>query len=164
MALGHIEAEKVMLSAMEMERIDDVSIPEKKTPTKQLVIALAGQPNVGKSTVFNLLTGLNQHVGNWAGKTVDLKSGGFMVGDASVTLVDLPGTYSLTASSEEERIARDFILREHPDLTIVVVDAANWNAVLSSGGSFILACAGYLVLNMIGLADMRVFRWNRGCL
>ncbi len=89
-----------------------------------ITIALAGQPNVGKSTVFNMLTGLSQHVGNWPGKTVEQKTGEFVDGARRVRLVDLPGTYSLTASSEEERIARDFVLRQRPDAVIVIVNAA----------------------------------------
>lgn len=87
-------------------------------------VALAGQPNVGKSTVFNMLTGLSQHVGNWPGKTVEQKSGSFVQDGRHVHLVDLPGTYSLTANSDEERLARDFILRQQPDVTIVIVNAA----------------------------------------
>ena len=74
-----------------------------KTP----LIALAGQPNLGKSTLFNLLTGLNQHVGNWPGKTVERREGNFTLGVRPCRLVDLPGTYSLTASSPEEIIARE---------------------------------------------------------
>ena len=94
-------------------------------PAGQLTVALAGQPNVGKSTVFNMLTGLNQHVGNWPGKTVEQKTGTFHRPDgATLSLVDLPGTYSLTANSEEERIARDYLLRQRPDVVIVVVNAA----------------------------------------
>jgi len=91
---------------------------------KFVTIALAGQPNVGKSTVFNMLTGLSQHVGNWPGKTVEQKTGQFTYTGQTIHLVDLPGTYSLTANSEEERIARDFILRELPDVVIVIVNAA----------------------------------------
>ncbi|MGC8782463.1 MAG: FeoB small GTPase domain-containing protein, partial [Anaerolineae bacterium] len=88
-------------------------------------IALIGQPNVGKSTVFNMITGLNQHVGNWPGKTVEKKTGTFRGPDGVVlNVVDLPGTYSLTANSEEERIARDFLIRERPDVAIAVVNAA----------------------------------------
>jgi ferrous iron transport protein B len=89
-----------------------------------LTIALAGQPNVGKSTVFNMLTGLNQHVGNWPGKTVEQKTGLHTHDGQVIRLVDLPGTYSLTANSEEERIARDFLLREKPDVVVVIVNAA----------------------------------------
>ena len=90
-----------------------------------LTLALVGQPNVGKSTVFNMLTGLSQHVGNWPGKTVEQKTGTFRRGDGTaLNLVDLPGTYSLTANSEEERIARDFLIRERPDAVIAVVNAA----------------------------------------
>jgi ferrous iron transport protein B len=85
---------------------------------------LAGQPNVGKTTFFNLLTGLNQHVGNWPGKTVEQKSGDFSFGEKSIHLVDLPGSYSLTANSEEERVARNFILSERPDVVIVILNAA----------------------------------------
>ncbi|MBU4457017.1 MAG: ferrous iron transport protein B, partial [Nanoarchaeota archaeon] len=87
-------------------------------------IALAGQPNVGKSTVFNMLTGLNQHVGNWPGKTVEQKAGLYTHDGQVIRLVDLPGTYSLTANSEEERIARDFLLRGRPDVVVVIVNAA----------------------------------------
>ena len=89
-----------------------------------LTIALAGQPNVGKSTVFNMLTGLSQHVGNWPGKTVEQKIGLCTHGEQVIRLVDLPGTYSLTANSEEERIARDFLLCEKPDVVMVIVNAA----------------------------------------
>ena len=90
-----------------------------------LVIALAGQPNVGKSTIFNLLTGLNQHVGNWPGKTVERKEGIIRRDHAaSMRIIDLPGTYNLTANSEEERIARDFIIGEHPDVVVMVADAS----------------------------------------
>jgi len=87
-------------------------------------IALIGQPNVGKSTVFNLLTGLSQHVGNWPGKTVEQKIGTYRHEGFVVNLVDLPGTYSLTANSEEERIARDYLIQERPDAVIAVVNAA----------------------------------------
>ncbi len=89
------------------------------------VIALAGNPNVGKSTVFNELTGLNQHTGNWPGKTVSNAEGTYSYGNEEFTLIDLPGTYSLLASSVEEEVARDFICFENPDTTIIVADATN---------------------------------------
>ncbi len=87
------------------------------------VIALAGNPNTGKSTVFNALTGLRQHVGNWPGKTVARAEGGFTYNNYKYKLVDLPGTYSLLSTSTDEEIARDFILFGQPNVTIVVVDA-----------------------------------------
>jgi len=80
---------------------------------KNLTIALSGQPNVGKSSVFNLLTGMSQHVGNWTGKTIECKSGTFKFKGIHFSIIDLPGTYSLTASSEEERLARDYIIKDH---------------------------------------------------
>lgn len=98
--------------------------PVSRQDRKQITVALAGQPNVGKSTVFNMLTGLSQHVGNWPGKTIEQKTGEFSHNGLHIRLVDLPGTYSLTANSEEERVARDYILRERPDAIIAVVNAA----------------------------------------
>ncbi len=98
------------------------------------VVALAGNPNTGKSTVFNGLTGLRQHTGNWPGKTVSRAEGGFEYGGHRYKLVDLPGTYSLLAASPDEEAARDFILFGRPDVTVVVVDATrieqNLNLVL----------------------------------
>jgi ferrous iron transport protein B len=98
------------------------------------VVALAGNPNTGKSTVFNALTGLRQHTGNWPGKTVTRAEGGFSAGDKRYKLVDLPGTYSLLSTSVDEEIARDFILFGRPDVTVIVVDATrlerNLNLVL----------------------------------
>lgn len=87
------------------------------------VVGLAGNPNVGKSTVFNSLTGLRQHTGNWPGKTVTRAEGGFVYDGARYKLVDLPGTYSLLSTSLDEEVARDFILFGRPDVTIVVLDA-----------------------------------------
>ncbi len=87
------------------------------------VVALAGNPNTGKSTVFNALTGLRQHTGNWPGKTVMRAEGGFSYGGKRFKLVDLPGTYSLLTTSGDEEIARNFILFGRPDVTVVVVDA-----------------------------------------
>lgn len=94
-----------------------------KTGNFDYLIALAGNPNTGKSTIFNALTGLNQHVGNWAGKTVTRAEGGFRFNDKKYKLVDLPGTYSLLSTSVDEEIARDFILFGKPDVTVVVTDA-----------------------------------------
>jgi len=117
------------------------------------VVALAGQPNVGKSTLFNMLTGLNQHVGNWPGKTVEQKSGTFTYGDCTYTLVDLPGAYSLTANSEEERITRDYIIHERPDVVIAVVDAAILERSLYLLAELLLLPAPViLVLNMMDVA------------
>lgn len=87
------------------------------------VVALAGNPNTGKSTVFNALTGLRQHVGNWSGKTVARAEGGFTYGGARYRVVDLPGTYSLLSTSTDEDVARDALLFGRPDVVVVVVDA-----------------------------------------
>jgi ferrous iron transport protein B len=99
-----------------------------------IVVALAGNPNTGKSTVFNALTGLRQHTGNWPGKTVTRAEGSFRYQDKKYNLIDLPGTYSLLARTTDEEIARDFILFGKPDVVVVVVDATclerNLNLVL----------------------------------
>lgn len=87
------------------------------------VVALAGNPNTGKSTVFNNLTGLRQHTGNWPGKTVTRAEGGFSYADKRYKVVDLPGTYSLLSTSTDEEVARDFILFGQPDVTVIVADA-----------------------------------------
>ncbi|MBO3360782.1 ferrous iron transport protein B [Clostridium perfringens] len=89
------------------------------------VVALAGNPNVGKSTVFNALTGLNQHTGNWPGKTVAKAEGYYEFKDSTIKIVDLPGTYSLLSNSEEEEIARDYICFNDPDIVVVVADATS---------------------------------------
>ena len=103
---------------------------------EEKVIALGGNPNVGKSTVFNSLTGLNQHTGNWPGKTVSNAQGKCKHKDTNFILVDIPGTYSLMSSSEEEEIARDFICFGNPDTTVIVTDATclerNLNLVLQT--------------------------------
>ncbi len=98
------------------------------------VVALAGNPNTGKSTVFNALTGLRQHTGNWPGKTVTRAEGAFEYNSKKFKLVDLPGTYSLLSTSQDEEVARNFILFGKPDVTVIVVDASrlerNLNLVL----------------------------------
>ena len=86
-------------------------------------IALGGNPNVGKSTIFNSLTGMNQHTGNWAGKTVETSSGSCSYLNKNFLFIDLPGTYSIISNSQEEEIARDYICFENPDVTVIVVDA-----------------------------------------
>jgi ferrous iron transport protein B len=88
-------------------------------------VALCGNPNCGKTSLFNCLTGGHQHVGNWGGVTVELKQGRSRIAGEVVTIVDLPGTYSLSAFSMEERVARDFILEEKPDVVIDVIDTSN---------------------------------------
>jgi ferrous iron transport protein B len=92
---------------------------------KQYTIAIAGNPNSGKTTLFNNITGAHQHVGNYPGVTVDKKEGTREYKGISINFVDLPGTYSLTAYSIEEVVSRNFILNEKPDLIIDVIDASN---------------------------------------
>lgn len=104
------------------------------TENFDFVVALAGNPNTGKSTVFNALTGLRQHTGNWPGKTVTRAEGGFQYNEQKYKLVDLPGTYSLLSTSTDEEVARDFLLFGRPDVTVIVADAnrleRNLNLVL----------------------------------
>jgi len=127
----------------------------------KFTIALAGNPNSGKSTVFNALTGARQHVGNWPGKTVEKKEGTCKRDGYEIQVVDLPGTYSLTAYSLEEVIARDYIIEEKPDVVIGVIDAANLERnlylaiqILELGAPLVLA------LNMSDVADSRGLRIN----
>jgi ferrous iron transport protein B len=123
-----------------------------------VLVALAGQPNVGKSTVFNVLTGLNQHVGNWPGKTVERKEGAFTYDGVAYRLVDLPGTYSLTANSAEEVIAREFIIREKPDVVVAMVDAAILERSLYLVAELLPLGAPVVVgLNMIDVAEQEGF-------
>ncbi|MGX7025979.1 ferrous iron transporter B [Vagococcus hydrophili] len=116
-----------------METNTETFTIKKKSPTDH-VISLAGNPNVGKSSIFNELTGMRQHTGNWPGKTVDLAQGYASHNDKGYVLVDLPGTYSLMAHSQEEEVARDFIQSTDSEATIVVCDATslerNLNLVL----------------------------------
>ena len=112
-------------------------------------VALAGNPNVGKSVIFNSLTGSHQRVGNWPGKTVEKKEGVFRYGGEEIYVVDLPGTYSLTAYSVEELIARDYIIKEKPDVVVVVVDASNLERNL------------YLVLQILELGARIVIALNK---
>ena len=97
----------------------------KEKHNSKILVAVAGQPNSGKSTIFNLLTGARQHVANYPGVTVEKKIGLFCVNKDVITAIDLPGTYSLTSYTQEERIARDFLLLEKPDVVVDVVDASN---------------------------------------
>lgn len=126
---------------------------------RRLRVALAGNPNSGKSTVFNRLTGAQQHVGNWPGKTVARKEGYYEDGETRVALVDLPGTYSLSAFSPEEQIARDYIVHRQPDVVVNVLDAANLERnlfltaqILETGAPLIL------VLNMSDVASRRGYQ------
>lgn len=111
-----------------------------------LIIALAGNPNCGKTSLFNALTGSKQHVGNWPGVTVEKKEGKMKSGNKNITVVDLPGTYSLGAYSEDEVVARDFILKDNPDVVINVVDSTNIERnlyltmqILETGAKVVLA-------------------------
>jgi ferrous iron transport protein B len=118
-----------------------------------LTVALAGQPNVGKSTVFNLLTGLSQHVGNWPGKTVEQKTGIYRFNGTTIHLVDLPGTYSMTANSAEEVIARDYIIQEQPDVVVALVNAASLERNLYLVAELLPLPAQVVVgLNMVDVA------------
>lgn len=119
-----------------------------KMNEKTIIVALAGAPNTGKSTVFNLLTGLSQHVGNWPGKTVEQKTGVLRRGNLTMNIVDLPGTYSLTANSAEEQIARDYLIKENPDVVVAVLNAASLERNL------------YLVAELIELSPRLIIALN----
>ena len=115
---------------------------------KRLTIALAGNPNAGKTTIFNQLTGARQKVGNWSGVTVEKKEGSLTFRDYDITVVDLPGIYSLTAYSIEEVVARNYILEEHPDVVVDILDASNIERNL------------YLAVQLIELNIPLVFAMN----
>jgi ferrous iron transport protein B len=125
-----------------------------ETEERAVLVALAGQPNVGKSTLFNLLTGLSQHVGNWPGKTVERKEGALSYQGTTYRLVDLPGTYSLTANSAEEVITREFIIKESPDVVVALVDAAILERSLYLVAELMALPAPVIVaLNMMDVAE-----------
>jgi ferrous iron transport protein B len=154
-ALGRGEAAHILVSLAGKEKIVEIE----KSTHGNLTIALTGQPNVGKSSIFNLLTGLNQHVGNWMGKTIECKIGTFKFKGTSFSVIDLPGTYSLTASSEEERLARDYIIQEHPDIIVAVVNAATLERSLYLVAELLLLPVSIIVvLNMIDVAEQEGIR------
>ena len=126
------------------------------------VIALAGNPNTGKSTIFNALTGLRQHTGNWTGKTVARSEGSYQFHDRKYKVIDLPGTYSLISSSLEEEIARNFVLFGKPDVTIIVVDATrlerNLNLVLQM---LEISSRAIVCINLVDEAEKKGIRIDK---
>ena len=118
-------------------------------PKKKIRVALAGNPNVGKSTLFNAITGAHQHIGNWPGKTVELAFGNITYRDYEIELIDLPGTYSLSGFSDEEIVAREFIIKEKPDVVVVVT------------ASTALPRNLYLLLQVMELAEKVVLVINK---
>jgi ferrous iron transport protein B len=130
-----------------------------KMTRKEMTIALAGNPNSGKSTVFNNLTGARQHVGNWPGVTVEKKEGFCNFQGRRIRVVDLPGVYSLTAYSLDEVIARDFVVNESPDVVVDIVDASNLERNLYLTLQFLEMKAKLVVaLNMMDIAASRGYR------
>ena len=126
---------------------------------KEITVALAGNPNSGKTTVFNNLTGARQHVGNWPGVTVEKKEGSLSYEGYDIKVVDLPGVYSLTAYSLDEVIARNFVVDENPDVVVDIVDASNLERnlylaiqILEMGAPLIIA------LNMMDMAESRRYK------
>jgi len=126
---------------------------------REITVALIGNPNSGKTTVFNSLTGARQHVGNWPGVTVERKEGRRYYKGDTIRVVDLPGVYSLTAYSQDEVIARNFVVEEHPDVIVDVVDASNLERnlylvvqLLEMGAPLIIA------LNMMDMVESRGVR------
>jgi len=133
--------------------------------TGAISVALAGNPNAGKSTLFNALTGARQHVGNWPGKTVEKKTGVLTRGGVRLSITDLPGAYSLSAYSLEEVVARDFILDERPDVVAAVVDAANLERNLYLVVQLLeLETPGVIVLNMMDVAARQGLSFDLGYL
>lgn len=123
---------------------------------QKILVALAGQPNSGKSTLFNRFTGASQYVANYPGVTVDKKVGWYSHSGNKIKLVDLPGTYSLTSYSPEEKVARDFIMRSKPSLVVNVIDASNLKRCLYLTFQLMEMRIPLVVnLNMIDLARKR---------
>jgi len=148
-AIGAGEAGKILVHPYESPECCEEAIKKER-----ILVALAGQPNVGKSTVFNILTGLSQHVGNWPGKTVEKKEGVYTCEDVELRIVDLPGTYSLTSFSEEERIARDFVLQERPDVIVLIASAASLERGLYLLAELLLLGPPVVVaVNMLDVAE-----------
>jgi ferrous iron transport protein B len=125
------------------------------------LVALVGNPNAGKTSLFNALTGSNQHVGNWPGKTVEKKEGFCTIAGHEFHIFDLPGTYSLSPFTAEEIITRDFLLEKKPDLTLIVVDAANLERNLYLALQVLeMEIPAILVLNMMDMARGRGIKIN----
>ncbi len=132
-------------------------------PKKEITIALAGNPNSGKTTVFNNLTGARQHVGNWPGVTVEKKEGTCHFQGRRIRVVDLPGVYSLTAYSLDEVIARDYVVDEKPDVVVDVIDASNLERNLYLAVQFLEMEVNLVIaLNMMDVAESRGYRINIG--
>jgi len=126
-----------------------------------IVVALAGNPNSGKTTIFNALTGSKQHTGNWPGVTVEKKEGLFQFKGKEIQVVDLPGTYSLSSYTIDERIARDYLIHEKPDIVVIISDASNLERHLLL---FLqikeLGLPVIVVLNMMDVAESRGMTWG----
>jgi ferrous iron transport protein B len=149
-ALGKGQANKILVVKLHAQDSEAEPIKGKKS----LLVALAGQPNVGKSTVFNILTGLSQHVGNWPGKTVEKFEGVHEDESFSIRIVDLPGTYSLSALSDEEMVARDFIIHAHPDVIVLIANASALDRSLYLLSEILILGPPVVVaVNMIDVAE-----------
>jgi ferrous iron transport protein B len=153
-ALGTGEAAKIVVDCRPSREKENRS-----SETVPLLVALAGQPNAGKSTVFNILTGLSQHVGNWPGKTVEKKEGAHTAEGVEMRIVDLPGTYSLTAFSEEERVAREFVIHESPDVIVLLANATALERSLYLLAELLLLGPPVIVaVNMLDVAEKQGIR------